>query len=64
MMRIMNSLEAEGDGKGSTDEDEEDDSLDEASLSSMNKAEIIALAKERGISSKGKKSDIIARLCE
>jgi hypothetical protein len=64
MMRIMNSLAAEDDGKDSTDEDEDDDSLDEASLSSLKKAELVALAEERGISSKGKKSDIIARLCE
>jgi cbb3-type cytochrome oxidase subunit 1 len=76
MMRIMNSLAAEddgkdstdeaeeNDGKDSTDEAEEDDSLDEASLSSLKKAELVALAEERGISSKGKKSDIIARLCE
>ncbi|MDC0056440.1 cbb3-type cytochrome c oxidase subunit I [Deltaproteobacteria bacterium] len=75
IMRIMNSLAAEDDDKGSTDEAEEDDkdstdeaeeddSLDEASLSSLKKAELVALAEERGISSKGKKSDIIARLCE
>ena len=66
--------EDEDDSKDSTDEDEddskdstdgdEDDSLDEASLSSMKRAEIVALAEERGISSKGKKSEIIARLCE
>ena len=70
MMRIMNSLAAEDGGKDSTDEEDEDedededDSLDEASLSSMKKAELVALAEERGISSKGKKSEIIARLCE
>ncbi|HIF16850.1 MAG TPA: hypothetical protein EYQ85_06325 [Candidatus Poseidoniales archaeon] len=76
MMRILNSLSAEDDGKDSTDEDEEDDdkdstdevaentSLDEASLSSLKKAELVVLAEEKGISSKGNKSDIIARLCE
>jgi cbb3-type cytochrome oxidase subunit 1 len=81
MMRIMNSLSAEKDGKDSTDEAAEDEadedeskdstdevvenpSLDEASLSSLKKAELVVLAEERGISSKGKKSDIIARLCE
>jgi len=76
MMRIMNSLSAESDGKDTTDEADEDDSkdstdevaentsLDEASLSLLKKAELVVLAEERGISSKGKKSDIIARLCE
>ncbi len=76
MMRILNSLSAEDDDKDSTDEDEEDDdkdstdevaentSLDEASLSSLKKAELVVLAEEKGISSKGNKSDIIARLCE
>ena len=76
MMRIMNSLSAGDDDKDSVDEAEEDDDkdstdevvenipLDEASLSSMKKAELVVLAEDRGISPKGNKSDIIARLCE
>jgi len=64
MMRIMNSLSAEDDDKDSVAEAEENTPLDEDSLSSLKKAELVVLAEERGISSKGNKSDIISRLCE
>ncbi|MDP7202676.1 MAG: hypothetical protein QGF72_00930 [Candidatus Poseidoniaceae archaeon] len=59
MLKIMNSLSKEFSNDGG---EETSESLDGGELNKMKKAELVSLADERGVSSSGTKSDIIARL--